>query len=336
MTTETGHATPSLHSTTVAGLVPPTDHAVPAAALNGHTGLAPAGAVTVAAFTPITPPPPIPAPRHASRPGTPPGPLGDLAYRWLARVALIGVPDSSGTGRPTVLTLAAAHVLAAAMPLPLFIRDPESTPAAPRLTQVGTVTSVYRLDPPTGPAEICASGEFDLGRPGAAALVAELTRAAEYDRPLTGVAQLDSLEYAGEAEGAAEAGVPRVLTDWRITGLVIGQSTTWPGCHLVPDAAQVSVQLGGVSYLMRRHHDRQVWRTLLSAWRAATASGAPTWEALTRSLNVVGAATTSEVHDQIAGRLFDPADLLTLGSLMATLPGIVERLETDDHARGIL
>lgn len=317
------------------GHAPAYDYA-PAPGTDGQAASLPVY-VPPSAFLPIMPPPPVPAARLDEVRTPPPGPLGDLAYRFLARVLIIGPPCPTGNGnsRPTALTLPAGHPLAADGPLPVLTRDPDSPPGATGLRQVGTVTSVYRLDPAGAPTEVCTVGTFDLTVRGVPKLVAELTRAADNERPIPVIAQLDNLEYAAEAEGVAESGAPRVLTGWRITGLIIGPgAVTWPGCVIVPDEAIVWCELGGVDYGMRRHHDREVWRTLVMAWRHATATGAPTWDALTRSLNIVGAATTTAVHDQIAGRLFDPADPLTFGVLLARLPAILDQLEGDDAARG--
>lgn len=361
MQTNTGHATPHASTTTLDGPAPveATMHATggvlatgpagpgttmagPATypersvvALGGHDGATgPTGAPAPSAapvVRPISPPPParLCVPRHSPLSATPPGPLCDLPYRWLARVAMLGQPDETGAEWSTVLTLVDPLVPTGHMPLPLLVREPGTVTAEGRYVQVGTVASVYRAAGPAG-EEICAAGLFDLTKPFVPGLVGELTRAAEHDAPMTVVPQLADLEYAPDTPG----GGPRVLTGWRLTGLVLGTTRTWPGCYLLPDDGYVGVDLGGVRYPMRRHHDPAAWRLLREAFRAGTAGGAMDWQALAGTLAVLGGMTTTAVHNDIARRLVDSGDALTLGGLMVAMREAVEAVDADDVNRG--
>lgn len=355
MTTENGHATPLMSSTSTysggggitTSAVDVVDRPGPSPELDGHHGQTPGNsgplavvdalaadadtaALASAGFYDVPPPPPVPVP-EVPLSNIPPGPLSDLAYRWRARIIIPGRPDEiAGAARPYVVAAPDGPVPTAAMPLPVWMREPGTPPGAGRNVQVGTVTSAYLADGAHG-IEVCAAGEFDLSVPFVPGLVGDLGRVAALGHPLVAAPILTDQTYAEDPEGYTG---PRIMTSWRLSGLLIGPGMTWPGCLIVPDEAQVGIELCGGVYPMRRHYHRQTWRALCTGYREMNKPGSEAYDTLTSTLAVLAGATTRHALNEISARMVDEGDRLTLAALMAATPGIIEALDADDAHRG--
>lgn len=272
-------------------------------------------------YAPITRPAPAAVPAGPAE-QRPIGDLQDLAYRWSARIALLGHPNDGDGRRPVVLTLGADGVVAhEPLPLPLFARHPERG-----VILVGQVEALwFNPDGPHGP-EVCAQGTFDLGQPDAPRLAVELRDAAAKGQPLVATPMMSSIRYADEPEGATGA---QTAITWTIKDLFIaGSAPTWPGCVILPDDFQTAVHLGGRSYPMRTLYDSERWRALKARLTAAeqAEAGSPA-DRLLAGLALVFAAMTSADRDDLGARLLDDNHPLTLTEVVDGAGRIAQHLD---------
>lgn len=263
---------------------------------------------------PVRPLAPLPIPSAPPSRNLPP--ICDLAYRFVARVALLNIalPSTEQGGQPYTLDLAESEQIRhAPYPLKVWASHSELGPI-----EVGELTHLWR---PTSEAdgrplpELCAAGTFNLNTPGVPRLVVELAESAAAERPMIPALRLDN-----DPDG------------WSVRDLVIGQAPTWPGCMIVPDHAQVDIKLGGRPYLMRRLHDVVRWRSLADAHAEACERGTE-FDRLVTAMGVINNATMYADRNDIAVRLLDLADPLTLRELVDRARGIADLLDADEARR---